>query len=134
MVRFSALAVLLLFAVTPAAQAQEITKQPLCFELENQTGFRIYTSVESSQVANDTESASYHRNNIYLQDKEVRQICSRGPFFSGRSLKVSVRTVFPIFQCYFPAQGRMTIKAARDADNEMIYSANCQNIIKQGVR
>lgn len=134
MVRFSALAVLLLLSATPAAHAQEVTKQPLCFELENKAGFRIYTSVESSQVANDTDSASYHRTNIYMKDKEVRQICSRGPFFPGYSLKVSVRTVFPVFQCYFPAQGRMTITAARDADNEMIYSANCQNIIKQGVR
>lgn len=89
--------------------AQEIVKDPICFAVRNEAPYKIYGSFITELYTKEDGSRARHRSNFRLEEKgalddkgqpgDVAEFCSYGPFFEGRKLEMTLRTLLPIFTC-----------------------------------
>lgn len=121
----------LFFTALPgAASAQTRSDQfidvPVCSELTNKSGFAIYGSVETDKVKMPDGDTAYYKSNIRLQANETTQICSNGPFFEGQKLILTLRSLFPLFECKTKLGQPIAINATPKKDgNGYDWSATC---------
>lgn len=110
----------------PAA-AGSFTDTPVCSEIINETGFAIYGSVETDKVDMPDGEIAYYKSNFRLKADEKTQICSNGPFFEGGRLRLTLRSLFPLFDCK-TALGQPIILSATPKENGSGYdwSATCR--------
>lgn len=98
----------LLFPMSLAAQ--DIVQEPICFAVKNEAPYNIYGSFVTDYYPHPSGTASRHRSNFRLDAKggvdedtgkpsDVAEFCSYGPFFPGRKLEMTLRTLVPIFSC-----------------------------------
>lgn len=103
------LIVALICLLSPAAQAQEILKEPICFAVRNEAPYKIYGSFITDLYPRNDGTKARHRSNFRLEEKgavdekgaaaDKAEFCSFGPFFPGRKLEMTLRTLVPIFTC-----------------------------------
>ncbi len=102
------LLICLLFA--PATMAQEITDKPICFTLRNEAPYRVYGEVSTDYYTAPDGSKARHTGTFRLEKAGAKrkgedyfidrtEFCSSGPFYSGRQLEITLRTLFPTFSC-----------------------------------
>lgn len=97
----------------PARADGEITKQPVCFRLENTAPYKVYGTIATDYVAMPDGTRAKHRSNFNLEPKHFAQICSTGPFFPGRKLDIQLRTLVPVFECRTALTGPLIIRGER---------------------
>ncbi|MCB1651000.1 MAG: hypothetical protein KDI46_03015 [Alphaproteobacteria bacterium] len=145
------LTVIALFILSAPAHAQDfmeqnkdldITEQPICTTIRNEATFRIYGGISTDYfVFNDQGDKTRHVSTIRLEaagstDPKTGQltdradICASGPFYPGRQLDLTLRTLFPVFSCKTRIdKGEIVIKAERKADDSGVDMwAECYNI------
>lgn len=100
-------AILLLFA-SPAF-ALDVTETPICFTIKNEAPYKVYGDVASNYQENDEglkvrHTASFRLEKLGITDDDGNpldetEFCSQGPFFPGRQLELTLRTLIPVFSC-----------------------------------
>lgn len=95
--------------LTKTASAQEIVKEPICFMLRNAANFKVYGNFGTDYYTRPDGVRARHRSNFRLEpvgsvDEEgypadKAEFCSYGPFYPGRKLYFTLRTLFPVFSC-----------------------------------
>ena len=111
--------------------AQEITDEPICFTLRNDANHRVYGSVSTAYVTNQYGLKIHYDGSFRLEakgttdpetgyEKDITEFCSSGPFFPGRKLEITLRTLIPVFSC----------KSSVEVGEIVIHS---QTIMKDGV-
>ncbi len=106
------LSVLLLLSIlfTPNIMAQEITGQPICFTVRNEAPYRVYGEVSTDYYTAPDGSKARHTGTFRLEKAGTKregkdhfidrsEFCSSGPFYSGRQLEITLRTLIPTFSC-----------------------------------
>jgi len=92
------------------AMAQEITAEPICFTIRNEADHRIYGSVSTAYVTNEDGLKIHYDGTFRLEakgtvdpdtgyEKDSTEFCSNGPFYPGRQLEITLRTLIPVFTC-----------------------------------
>ncbi|MFP4098876.1 MAG: hypothetical protein ACLFU1_08870 [Alphaproteobacteria bacterium] len=92
------------------AFAQEITAEPICFNIRNEADHTIYGSVGTAYTTNE-EGTKIHYNGTFRLEpkgtidpetgyaKDFSEFCSNGPFYPRRKLEITLRTLIPVFSC-----------------------------------
>lgn len=92
----------------------------------------LYTAPDGSQGRHRSnfrlqEAGATHEEEGYPLDRA--EFCSYGPFFEGRKLEFTIRTLFPVFSCQTNIEsGPITISSKPRQDDPMggyDYSATC---------
>lgn len=98
-----------LFYAAPAI-AQEITPQPICFTIRNEAPYKVYGEVSTNYATSSDGTKARHTGTFRLEKPgtrhkteghplDVSEFCSSGPFYPGRQLELTLRTLVPIFSC-----------------------------------
>ncbi len=88
----------------------DIVAEPMCFAVRNEAPYKIYGSFITDLYVKDDGSKARHRSNFRLDEpgskdektgypSDRAEFCSYGPFFPGRKLEMTLRTLVPIFSC-----------------------------------
>ena len=91
------------------AHAQNISAQPVCFNVVNTADFSINGFLRSDFYTRPDGYKARHSSNFKLKAAGTRdndgyaadraEFCSTGPFFTGQKLEFTVRTLIPLFSC-----------------------------------
>ncbi len=84
----------------PAA-AQEILEQPICFTIINKAPYGVLGDVKTAQDHTDAgrgEAVTYTAT-FKLKEGETNDVCTTGPLLEGNRVRITLRTLVPIFEC-----------------------------------
>ena len=98
-----------------------------CFTVNNTAPYTVYgTIITNFYVASDG-TASRKRSNFRLESHESTDFCSFGPFYGENEdrLKLTLRTLIPIFSCEFTAEGELNIFGVKKPEGGTRTWANC---------
>ncbi len=130
--------VFLPFSVAAQDRVPDIVSEPLCFAVRNEAPYKIYGSFITDLYTNtETGSKARHRSNFRLDvpgstDEKTghptdrSEFCSFGPFFPGRKLEMTLRTLVPIFSCQTRIdRGEIVIQGKRKPEGGTETWADC---------
>lgn len=103
----------------------EVTRQPICANLINRSVVNIQGSIAlMPQVLPDGTPQQY--SDIFkLSPNEKKEICASGPFYEGRRIELTIRTLIPLFSCKTSLQRDIYLDMTEDYDGVKKYSATC---------
>lgn len=100
----------------------------ICFTVENETDGAIYAQVITNYYQQPDGNWGTHRHNFRSIPGEKYPVCTTGPFFEDRKIKIQVKSLIPILTCYFDLEdGGKTLsffKKITDDDVVRLW-ANC---------
>ena len=114
------------FAQAPSREpAGEITSQPICGTLKNRSDQTIMGTMatKSQKIASGDMVA--HQENFKLLAGQEREFCAAGPFFEGRRLELTLRTLIPLFSCYTKIDREIFLDAKPGPGGFKKLSATC---------
>lgn len=128
--RFFAIGLLAIFFIPCHSYAQEITPEPICFNIINDSDQTIYGSVVTAYTTTPDGQKIHYDGTFRLAPKgtvdqetgygkDFSEFCTRGPFFPGRQIEITLRTLLPVFSC----------KTSVEAGDVIVHS---QEIMKDG--
>lgn len=105
MVRFISL--LFLCFLPFSAFSQEYLEQPICFTLVNQAPYTVIGEVSTDEDTYKGDESTYsdngnkihHTASFRMKEDEVFDICTTGPLYPGSKVRLTLRTLVPIFEC-----------------------------------
>ncbi len=127
---------LLLFFSTSAI-AQDITASPICFTVRNEAPYRVYGDISTNYDTNAQGQKIRHNGSFRLEKAGTTQakenyyldrseFCSKGPFYQGRQLELTIRTLIPVFSCKTSIElGEIIIKGKINDDGTTKTWAVC---------
>ncbi|MGH1377821.1 MAG: hypothetical protein ACRBB3_03280 [Alphaproteobacteria bacterium] len=107
------------------AHSQEITSQPICFTIRNEAPYKVYGEISTDYATAPDGTKARHTGTFRLEEPgtrdkdkghplDVSEFCSSGPFYPGRQLELTIRTLLPIFSCKTNIEvGEIVIKGHR---------------------
>jgi len=122
---------LILFPTLGLAQPAFMTREgevlaaPICGHLINKSSVTIHGTIATRpQVVESGESLT-HTLNFKLNPGEKTEICSKGPFYDGQRLDLTIRTLIPLFNCRTRIDRDVHLLMEEDEDGSKTYSASC---------
>lgn len=115
----------------------DIVSEPICFAVRNAADFTMYGNFGTDYYTTPDGAQARHRSNFQLKaagekdedgfPADRAEFCSYGPFFEGRKLELTMRTLFPVFSCKTRLDGgEIVLHAERNADDDGYeYYADC---------
>jgi hypothetical protein len=89
--------------------AQEVLKDPICFNVVNEAPYTVFGSFLTAYYVNPDGIKTRHRSNFRLEAAgtvhekgyplDKAEFCSYGPFLPDRKLDMVIRTLVPVFSC-----------------------------------
>lgn len=137
--RFIFLTVLALIILPGSSQAQnsglDIVKDPICFRIVNEAEYSVRGSISTAKFMHPRGEEASHRSNFRLEPKgskhrdtlkptDREEFCSYGPFLPNKSLRFTLRSLFPVHECISRVDiGRdIVIKGQRRADDSGVMT------------
>ncbi len=120
------------FFLPAPALAQEILDSPICTQIVNEAEYTVRGTIATAgstysdpndPVKDGTQAR--HSVNFKLEQGERWDVCSSGPFFPGQRLELTLRTLFPIFECRTSLVAPIVIRSERDANGDLKTWAEC---------
>lgn len=121
----------------PASQAQEVTAQPICFNIRNTAPYKVYGQVATDYYTTPDGTKARHTGTFRLEAKgtlhekegyplDITEFCSSGPFYPGRKMELMIRTLVPIFTCKTSVEmGEIIIRGQKKEDGSYKTWAEC---------
>ncbi|MCB1721719.1 MAG: hypothetical protein H6860_06140 [Rhodospirillales bacterium] len=117
----------------------DIVQEPICFAVRNAADYKVYGTIATEQFMRPDGIVARHRSNFRLdaadgidektgEASDRTEFCSYGPFFPNRMLIVTLRTLFPVFECKTRVDTgkEIVIRGARRADDSGVITwAEC---------
>jgi hypothetical protein len=111
------------FAPSPEG---EVTRQPICSKLTNRSTVTIQGTIAlAPQTLTNGESHQFS-NNFKLSPGERQDVCASGPFYEGRRIELTIRTLFPLFSCKTALGQEIFLDMKQRDDGIKEYSATCR--------
>ncbi|MGH1404727.1 MAG: hypothetical protein ACRBDL_10835 [Alphaproteobacteria bacterium] len=123
---------------TPApSYAQDVTARPICFTVRNEAPYRVYGQVTTDYYTTADGTKARHTGTFRLESAGTRhpdkghyqdrsEFCSSGPFYPGRQVEISLRTLIPVFSCKTNIEmGEVVIKGYLNDDGTTKTWAVC---------
>jgi hypothetical protein len=103
----------------------EVLAAPVCGKLINDSTVSIHGSIATmAQIVESGESLT-HTLNFALKPGEETEICSKGPFYDGQRLDLTIRTLIPLFNCRTRIDRDIYLRMEEEQDGTKTYSATC---------
>ena len=131
-------AFIFLSSLSPAPiMAQEVLSSPICVNIRNEAPYRVYGQVATDYYTTPDGTKARHTGTFRLEKKDTydkkrdlltdrTQICSSGPFYPGRQLELTLRTLIPIFSCKTSIEyGEIVIQGQIKKDGTSKTWVNC---------
>ncbi len=136
----------MLFPQSVAAQIDnstlDVVEEPICFALRNDADYMVMGHFATENFLRPDGVVSRHRSNFRLSASgeidpktggklDRAEFCSYGPFLPDRQLRLTLRSLFPIFDCKtrIDTGQEIVIKGARRADDSGVMTwAECFNV------
>ncbi len=80
-------------------QIGEITNEPQCFNIINKAPYTVVGTFKTDIYITQDGIKARHNSNFRLTVEEQAEFCAYGPFYEGRKLELTLRTIVPIFSC-----------------------------------
>ena len=87
----------------------DVSDDPICFAVVNTADYSVNGSFTTEKFMRPDGVIASHRSNFRLRPagetadegrlSDRAEFCSYGPFFEGRMLILTLRSLFPIFEC-----------------------------------
>ncbi len=77
----------------------EVTTEPICFNVVNMAPYTVVGEFATNYYTTPEGVQATHTANFRLNSHEKTNFCSAGPFFAGRQLDFTIRTLIPLFYC-----------------------------------
>jgi len=106
--------------------AGEILEEAQCFNVINQAPYSVFGSFVSDIYTTADGVKARHRSNFRLQISEQAEFCTYGPFFEGRRLELTLRTLIPIFACQTKVDQDIVIYGRRNPEGGTKTWATCR--------
>ena len=109
---------LLILAVMPQIAAAQpvdnstldIVEEPICFAIRNEANYQVKGNFSTARFTRPDGIVARHRSNFRLEKAgtinpetleqlDRSEFCSYGPFLPDRKLIMTLRTLFPVFEC-----------------------------------
>ncbi|MBI1327559.1 MAG: hypothetical protein GC136_07950 [Alphaproteobacteria bacterium] len=116
---------LLIIALPANAQSPKISEKDQCFHVWNQSGYRVYGSIETDFYEDQDGFKRHHRANFVLEHQEKQQFCTKGPFYPGGKVALVLRTIVPVFNCKTKPYGDVIIRSREKDDGGTELYASC---------
>ena len=84
---------------TEGAAEGEVTADPICFNVINRATYNVYGTIMTNLYTAEDGTKAHHRANFRLGPNEKTNFCTSGPFFEGRKVDLTLRTLVPVFSC-----------------------------------
>lgn len=124
---FFPLLLLVLPFSAPLAQIMgEITSKPICGKLENRSDQTILGSISTAPQRVSMGDFVSHTENFKLEAGEKWDICTRGPFYPGQKLELTIRTLIPLFSCKTKIDQTVYLHAKPEQGGFTKLSATCR--------
>ena len=128
-----ALALLYLAAYSPAfaasaigaGQEGEITKQPICSKVTNRSTVNIQGTIALAPQTLPDGTPQQFSDNFKLAPNEQKDVCASGPFYEGRRIELTIRTLIPLFSCKTALGREIFLDMGEGDDGTKRYSATC---------
>lgn len=99
-----------LLCLPSAVHAQEVTASPICFSLRNEAPYMVFGEISTDYYTTPNGTQARHNASFRLEKSgarnpktdnytDRRQFCSTGPFYDGRQIELTLRTLVPVFSC-----------------------------------
>ncbi len=95
-------------ATTPSADG-EVLSQPLCSRIVNKAPYTVIGSVRTNSFVREDGVRARHQSNFRLKPDEINEFCTSGPFYDGRKIELTLRTLIPVFSCKSRLDGDIVI-------------------------
>lgn len=106
----------LLLSFSFSAQAENyVLKEPICFPITNEEDRTVNGDIETALDPNNGER---QRSAFRLEPGEKAAICTVGPFYEGYRVKLTIRTLLPLFECKTKVGEPIVIKRQKLRDGE----------------
>ena len=77
-----------------------LVKEQICFKLRNTAPYGVIGDVATARMPRPEDGQEVtHTANFRLKEGEEIPMCTTGPFFPGQKLRITLRTLVPIFEC-----------------------------------
>lgn len=114
----------------------EVLDAPICFMLVNTAPYRVLAEIQTNFYTRADGIRDSHESTMRIQAAgsvndageriDQRQICTAGPFFEGRKIRLTLKTIVPIFECKTAIdRGEVIIKGVVNDDNTTETTAEC---------
>ena|SRR5688572_12398879 len=86
-------------ALPGSADGKGVSPTQICGALVNQTEYRIYGTIATDVAGQKDGFDVRHNDTLRLEKGERIEFCSTGPFYEGQRLALTLKTLFPVFEC-----------------------------------
>lgn len=108
--RYFLVLIICIMAMPTPSSAQDITSSPICFIIRNNAEHTVYGEVATDYITTPDDQKIRHTGSFRLQPRgtthptegfaqDRSEFCSSGPFYPGRQLELTIRTLVPVFSC-----------------------------------
>ncbi len=111
---------------SPSSQRMgEITTKPLCGVLVNRSDQTIMGTISTAGQTVSSGDVVRHQDNFKLKSGDRKDFCANGPFFEGKRLEITLRTIVPLFTCKTQIDKEIYMDAKLDENGINRLSATC---------
>lgn len=112
--------------------AQDVTDTPICTQIINEGEYSVRGTIATARaiyegsdddVLNGT--LARHEENFNIPPQGRWDVCSRGPFYEGKRLELTIRSLIPLFTCQTNLYEPIIIRDMRDSAGEYKVWATC---------
>lgn len=104
----------------------EISRQPDCANLINRSSVTMNGTIALMPQTLPDGKIQQYMDNFKLAPNESREICASGPFYAGRRLELTIRSLIPLFSCKTSLAGDIHLDMSEDYEGVKQYSATCR--------
>lgn len=109
----------------PAAPSDDrFSKEAKCFTVRNLAEYSVIGDV-STDYEDMPSGRLRHRSNFRLAPKQKSEFCTRGPFYDGEKVELTIRTLVPIFDCRTRIHKEILILGRKKMDGSYDTRAVC---------
>lgn len=103
------LALLILFAL-PVQAAELYSDQPYCADIRNEAKGKVFVAIRTAFYTKPDGARSYYEEIVHLDPGQERQICAKGPFYPDYKVSLTIKSLFPLFDCQTKLSGTIPIR------------------------
>ncbi len=112
--------------ITSDVDNSKYSDNPICGRVRNMASYSVMGSVATDYDILADGSKGRHRSNFRIPAGEFAEFCTKGPFYDGRRIELTIRTLIPIFSCYTKFDKEIVIIGSKKVDGSYETKAICE--------
>lgn len=117
---------LFLLIFSGSVQAQELyAPTPQCAQIKNETKDDALVEIRTDYYLHENGAKDYYETILRLKPDESREVCAKGPFYPDYKVNLTIKSLFPLFDCRTKLTGEIPIRERKAAGGGRDFYAVC---------